>query len=210
MGYRAVDAYYRQQLFDFFRTFQLPIYSVTVELDITGLRDFTRKHELPIYLNSCYFFARARQEIEDFRYRLVDDRIVLYDELQLGLTVPAPGGMFSFAHFRNDPDVWRFNERAKPVLQQAKSALQTGPPNDHNYIFFTAAPQLRFTGVTHPVKSPMEQEPKIAFGQHSERDGRLSVPVGMQVNHIFIDGAAMGKLVERVQEFYRDPAAALG
>ena len=191
MGYRVVDSYYRQPLFDLFRKFQLPIYSVTVELDITGLRDFTRKHELPIYLNSCYFFARAMQEIEDFRYHLVDDRIVLYDELQLGLTLPAPGGMFSFAHIRYDPDVWGFNERAKPVLEQAKSALQMEPPDDHNYIFFTAASKLRFIGVTHPVMGPTEQEPKIAFGQHSERDGRLSVPVGMQVNHIFIDGAAM-------------------
>jgi chloramphenicol O-acetyltransferase len=68
---------------------------------------------------------------------------------------------------------------------------------------------LRFIGVTHPIKGPTEQQPKIAFGQHSERAGRLLVPVGMQVNHIFIDGAAMEKLVERVQEIYRDPAAAL-
>ena len=40
MGYRVVDSYYRQPLFDLFRKFQLPIYSVTVELDITGLRGF--------------------------------------------------------------------------------------------------------------------------------------------------------------------------
>ena len=209
MGYRVVESYYRQPLFDFFREFQNPIYSVTVELDITGLRDFTRKHDFPIYLNSCYFFTRAMQEIEDFRYRLVDDRIVLYDNLRFGLVVPAPGGIFSFANFRYDPDVWRFNERAKPLLEQAKSTLSMEPPDDHNYIFFTAASKLKFTGVTHPVMGPTEQEPKIGFGQHFERDGRLWVPVGMQVNHIFIDGAPLEKLVERAQEIYRNPSAVL-
>ena len=48
-----------------------------------------------------------------------------------------------------------------------------------------------------------------SIGQHVERDGRLWVPVGMQVNHIFIDGAAMEKLVERVQAIFREPAAVL-
>jgi chloramphenicol O-acetyltransferase len=45
----------------------------------------------------------------------------------------------------------------------------------------------------------------VAFGRFARRDGRLEVPVGVQVNHAFIDGAALGALVEGAQRAFDDP-----
>ena len=86
-----IDDYYRQEHFDFYRRSLAPFYSVTFHLEVGRLREYLRGKGYPIYLNLCYLFTRAMQPIEDFRYRLVDGEIVLFDRVHPALTVPAPG-----------------------------------------------------------------------------------------------------------------------
>src|SRR5688500_18726168 len=98
--YRVVQDYYRQEHLDFFARYRSPFYSVTFELDATAIKAFAERRGLPTYLNLAYFFTRALQAVEDFRYRLVDGQVLLYDQLHPALTVPAPGGRFSFCALR--------------------------------------------------------------------------------------------------------------
>jgi chloramphenicol O-acetyltransferase type A len=205
MGYRVVENYHRQELFDFFRGYHTPFYSITFELDCTRLKDFADEHDYPVYLNLCYFFTRGMQPIEDFRYRLMDGRIVLYDELEVAATLPAPGGLFSFAYFGFDPEVQAFNERAREIDRSARERVALSQPEDTNHVLFTAIPGVSFTGVTHAKPAdPTDARPRVAFGKFSERSGRLVVPVGLEVNHIFIDGLPLGELAEAVQREYNE------
>ena len=48
--------------------------------------------------------------------------------------------------------------------------------------------------------------PRVAFGQFFEESGRLMVPVGLEVNHVFIDGAAIATLVEGAQREFDQPS----
>ena len=92
MSFTLVENYYRQQHFDFFRTYEMPFYTITFDLDTTEVVRFARDRGHSVYLTQCFLFARAMSRVEDFRYRVVDDRIVLYDELEIAATVPAPDG----------------------------------------------------------------------------------------------------------------------
>ena len=119
---------------------------------------------------------------------------------------PAPDGRFSFAYLAYHPDPHRFNARARPLLAAAGARVSLTESRHRNFIFFTALPGVSFTAFTHVVPDdPTEGEPRVAFGRYAERDGRLSVPVGLQVNHAFIDGAALGALVAAVERAYAEP-----
>ncbi len=205
VSYRLVEEYYRREHFEFFRGHRNPFYSLTFSLEISRLKAFLDEKSYPTYLNLCYFFIKAMQGLEDFRYRLRDDHIVLYEQLNVGLTLPAPQGRFRFGYYRFHPDTATFNtqgEWKQPVegdpcfLQEAKS---------EDFVYFTALPKVAFTSFSHVSNQPTETVPQVAFGKFTLRDGRLEVPVGLQVNHIFIDGAAVGELVERAQEFFDHP-----
>lgn len=205
-AYSEVESYRRQPQFDFFSKYRNPFYSTTFHLDMTALKAFCEERGYPLYLNLCYFVARAMGEIEDFRYRLRDGRLVLYDVIHPGLTVPAPGGLFTFAYYRYDPDVERFNERAREISEAARQDVKLEDPLNHNnWAWFTALPKVPFTSFTHASHLPTDCEPQVAFGKYSERDGRLLVPLGVQVNHILIDGNALGELVERAQKWFDAP-----
>ncbi len=206
MSYRIVEDYYRQEHFDFFRTYEMPFYNVTFNLEITAVKAFSSDRGYPTYLTQCFLFARGMNRVEDFRYRLVNDQIVLFYHLDIAATLPAPNGAFSFARFESDPSLEDFLRRAEAVSQQARKAATLDENAESNAILFTSMPGVRFTGFTHVTPSDRtDGRARVAFGQFFEDSGRLMVPVGLGVNHIFIDGAAIGRLVEEVQAEFDNP-----
>ena len=206
MSCRIVEDYYRQQHFDFFRSYEMPFYTITFNLEITAMRAFAEDRGYPVYLTQCYLFARAMIRVEDFRYRVMNDQIVLFDHLEIAATLPAPNCAFSFARFDHDPDLESFLRRAESVSQRARKSATLDEKTESNTILFTSLPGVRFTGFTHATPSDRtDGRARVAFGQFFEDSGRLMVPVGLGVNHIFIDGAAIGRLVEEVQSEYDNP-----
>jgi chloramphenicol O-acetyltransferase type A len=210
MKYQVVTAYHRQEYFDYYRRYQNPFYSMTFELEVARLKKFVDHHGYRTYLNLCYFFTRAAQGIEDFRYRWHDERIVLYEEIHPGLTVPAADGSFGYAHFRYLSDVHRFNAEAEEAIPSPDRAPDLAAAEHENFLFFTAIPGTVFSGFTHAWERPIDGAPRVAFGSLFERAGVLVVPVGIQVNHCFIDGRALADLVRRAQEAFDRPAGRPG
>ena len=207
MSYRIVEDYYRREHFNFFRSYEMPFYTITFNLEITTLKAFSADRGFPVYLTQCFLFARGMNRVEDFRYRVIDDEIVLFDRLEIAATLPAPNGAFSFARFENEPDLESFLHRADAVSRRAREAATLDEKTENNTILFTSLPGVRFTGFTHATPSDRtDGRARVAFGQFFEDTGRLMVPVGLGVNHIFIDGAAIGKLVEEVQTDFNHPS----
>ena len=178
MRYRVVDDYHRQRYFEYYRRYQSPFYSMTFELDVTSLKAFVDHHGYRTYLNLCYFFTRAAQGIEDFRYRWRDGRIVLYEHIHPGLTVPAANGSFGYTHLRYDDDVHRFNAEAEKAIPAPEAAPDLKATEHENFLFFTAIPGAVFTGFTHAWNTNTDGAPRVAFGSLFERDGARLVPVG--------------------------------
>jgi chloramphenicol O-acetyltransferase len=206
MRYTAVTQYYRQKQFDHYRRYANPFYSLTFEFDMTELKAFVERHGYRTYLNQCYFFTRAAQGVEDLRYRLRDGTLVLYERLHPGLTVPAADGAYSWMHLEYNDDVHEFNRRAAASWPSPEAPVEMTPTEHENQIYFTAIPGVVFTGFTHPWDDPASGAPRLAFGQPFQRGDRLWVPAGIQVNHAFVDGRALGELTRRVQEAFSNPA----
>jgi chloramphenicol O-acetyltransferase type A len=205
-SYQVVPNYYRRAHLDFFARYRSPFYSVTFELDATAIKAFVERRGLPTYLNLAYFFTRALQAIEDFRYRLLDGQVVLYNQLHPALTVPAPGGRFSFCALRFHPEVDEFNRLARPAMERASSAVSLEGAPEPDYVYFTALPKVPFTAFTHVVPDdPAAGQPRVAFGRFRDEGGRLRVPVALLINHLYIDGAALGALAERAQAEFAAP-----
>ena len=203
MGYRVVEAYYRRETFEYFRGYRNPFYSVSFGLQFSRLKDFLDQRGWKTYLNLCYFFTRAMQPLEDFRYRLEDGAIVLHDTIHPGLTVPAANGRFGFAYFAYTSDAARFNAESK--MPPSDAAPDLTQESDSIYVYFTAIPGIPFTTFTHATDHPTDAAPRVAFGKPYEERGELWVPVGIQVNHAFIDGRALGELYQRAVECFENP-----
>lgn len=209
--YRVVESYYRQEHFDFFRGYRCPFYDVTFELEIGPLRALTRRAGVSLYSSLCYVFTLAMTRVEDFLYRHVDGEIVIYDRLNVGMTVPAPQGRFSFAMVPFDADWRTFYRRAEAIVEEVGREVNLASEPWPNSIFFTALPGVPFTAFHHaPADDPLAGEPKVAFGRFRQEGGRTLIPISVQVNHAFIDGRALGELYEQARDLYARPESVLG
>jgi len=205
-SYQTSDSYFRQRHFDFYRHNPNPFYAVTFELEVGPLKTFSKQHQQSIYLNMCYLFTQAMQEIPAFRYRLLEDRLILYNQLHPSMIVPLDDGTYCFARPSYAENLFAFHQTAEPAIAHAKQTRNLDNPEHGNFVFFTSLPKIAFTGLTH-VSPPRttDGEPQISFGKFFTRDQRQWVPVGIGVNHLFIDGQALSEMVGRTEELFFNP-----
>ncbi len=201
--YRVLADYPRRAHLEFFRRASNPFYTATVELDATRVRAGARELGASTYAALVWTYHRALQGIDAFRTRLLGEEVVLYEELSVGMTVPAPGRTFTFATLPWQPDVERFLARAGETMREASRRVDLSGGAAPDFAYYTALPKVPFTSFAHvALADPLAGQPEAAFGKFREESGRTIVPVGILVNHLYVDGADLGDLCEALAESF--------
>ena len=209
--FQLVETYHRWEQLRFFDAHDDPYYDLTVEVDVTGALEFARPHGYSSYFTLCWLWTKALASVRDFRYRFHGDRLVLYDNLQLSAAIPVDGSPYGFARFGWNPDIHEANRTALETMERVRRGGSLGGgPLPPNYVFFSALPKVAFLSLSHVrPNGRRDGEPRVSFGRFQRRNGRVWAPVGMLVNHVFIDGGALGEAIERARQLLSDPLATL-
>jgi chloramphenicol O-acetyltransferase type A len=203
MSVRVLRDYRRRPHLDFYRRNPNPFYSVTFDLDATRVKARARESGASTYAALVWCYHRALLTIDAFRTRLAGDDIVLHDSLRVGMTVPAPDRTFTFATPAWDPDPARFLAAARDVMADASSRVDLSGGAAPDFAYYTALPQVPFTSFTHAVlPDPTAGQPETAFGKFKDAAERVQVPVGVLVNHLYVDGADLGDLYEAARDSF--------
>ena len=99
--YLDVANWARRDLFKFFVNFDNPYFNICTQLDITKLARISASstRRPACRLRFHYFALRAANEIEPFRYRLRDGKVLVHDVIHGGTIVLLPNESFNFAYF---------------------------------------------------------------------------------------------------------------
>ena len=200
MGARVLADYPRRAHLEFYRANPSPFYAVTFELEASRIRARAREVEGSTYAALCWAFHRAMLKIDAFRTRLDGENVVLHDTLRIGMTVPGPGRTFTFAtHEWNDSGAG-YLEAASAEIARASQSVNLDRGGAPDFACYTAVPGVPFLGITHaPPRERTAGQPMTAFGKFREEGPRLYVPVGLQVNHMYVDGIDVSDLYEGAQ-----------
>ena len=202
-SFHVLADYPRRAHLEFFRKNANPFYHLTFELDATRVRARAREAGGSTYAAMVWAYHRALLGIEAFRTRLHGEEVVLYDALRDGMTVPAPGRTFSFATMEWEADGARFLAHAAEEMNQASRRIDLSGGAAPDFAYYTALPKLPFLSFTHvALADPTAGQPEAAFGKFREEKGRTIVPVGILVNHLFVDGADLGDLYEAARDSF--------
>lgn len=195
MAFRVLRDYARRAHLEFYRSNPSPFYAVTFELDATRVRSAAKDRGGSTYAALGFAFHRALISIDAFRTRLDGADVVLHDTLRLGFTVPAPDRTFTFATLDWNPDGAAFLAAAKDRMARSSLSVDLDQGGAPDFAYYTALPGVPFVSFTHVRhRDPHAGQPMTAFGRITERAGRQIVPVGVQVNHMYVDGADLGDL----------------
>ena len=197
-----LDNWVRKDHFHFFRQFEEPFWGVVITIDCTHAYATAKAEGVSFFLYYLHKALAAVNDIEPFRYRIEEDEVYVYDEVNASPTIDRGDGSFGFGYMDYYPDFADFNDEAKKEIEKVRSQTKLVPSSSEvNVIHFSSLPWLNFTSISHARSFSFKDSiPKISFGKMTEANGIKSMPVSIHVHHALMDGYHVGQFAERFQE----------
>ena len=182
----------RREHYHYFGELDDPYFGITAKADFTSCYMQAKEDGESFFLYSLHKILRAVNAVEEFRYRIEDGRIVLYDLIGASPTIGREDGCFGFGVFEYHEDRHSFVEAAKREINRVKNAsgLCLGDGESRNdLIYYSSIPWLDFTDLKHAGRMSKGQSiPRISTGRLVPDGDRLLMSVSVEVNHGLADG----------------------
>ena len=199
-----INTWERKEHFEFFSKFDEPYFGIVAEVDCTIAYDNAKTNKQSFF--ACYLHKAllAANTLEAFRYRIEDDKVVLYDQIHASPTIGRKDGSFgfSFIPFSNSFETFN-NELVNEIkaVQNSKGLRLNENAYRNDTVQFSSIPWIKFTSLTH-VRNFKNNDsvPKISFGKMYETNGVRKMAVAIYANHAFADGYHIGKFLEQFQK----------
>ncbi len=184
-----------------FRNYIEPSYCVTFELDITNFLTKVRHMKYSFTFSLIYAVTKCANEIEEFRYRFIDNQIVLYDRINTAFTYLDKGSeLFKVVNVEMQDTLESYVTLAAISAENQREYF-TGPLGNDVYQF-SPMPWVSYTHISHTISGKKDSAtPLFDWGKYFERDGKMLLPFSVQVHHSFIDGLHIGKLSVALQDY---------
>ncbi|GAA4094937.1 chloramphenicol acetyltransferase [Mucilaginibacter panaciglaebae] len=201
-----IDTWKRKDHFNLFSKFEEPFWGLVVSIDCTRGYKNAKDRNQSFFLYYLYRVLQATNEVENFRYRIIDGRVYLYDQNNVATTVNRPDDTFGFAYLTYFEDEQKFVEGAKTEIEKTRRSTGLVPSAEGaNDIHFSVLPWLDFTSISHArAFSFPDSCPKISVGKMTHVHGKRMMPVSIHVHHGLADGYHVGLFVERFQELMNE------
>ena len=207
MRYVDIQSWPRRDHFEFFSTFDHPHFNLCANMDLTAFYPAVKARGVSFTAAIVYVLARAANAVPEFRYRLLDGKVVEYEVVSPSITVLHDEELFGFCRIDYTEDFAVFAARAaeRMAYAQAHPTLDDGPDAD-DLLFMTAIPWVSFTSFMHPIHlDPPDSIPRFAWGKFFGDDRLLQMPLSVQAHHALMDGLHMGRYYAKVQDYLHHP-----
>ncbi len=191
----------RKRTFEMYRNFDDPFFGLIFNVDVTKMVSHSKKSGESFFLNSLHSCIYTANQIESFRYRLVNDEVRIYDIIHPGSTIFLPDETFGFCYFQYFVDREQFLIEGKKTLDQNLENPSSDPKFDViDLIHFSVIPWISFTGFKHAShQRNMDSVPKIVLGKYFQQGDSIMMPVSVEVNHAMMDGYHVGLFEKELQ-----------
>lgn len=184
-----------------FRNYIEPNFCVTFEVDVTNFYKKIKAQNLSFTLSMVYAVCKCANDIENFRYRFLDDKIVLFDKIDTAFTLLDKNTeLFKVVNVPFVENLQDYVELAKKISDAQKEYFNVPLGND----IFQCSPMnfLTYTHISHTISGKKDiSTPIFDWGKFREVEGKLFMPLSVQVHHSFVDGLHIGKFSERLKKY---------
>jgi len=204
MEYIDMNSWRRKEHFAFFHALDYPQFNVCVNLDITHFLAFVKENKLSFYYSMMYAACTKANEIENFRYRIRDGRVVLHEKADPSFTDITPGDdLFKYVTAELTGDMLHFTDLAREASRK-KTYYMPDPEDEKrdDLIYITCLPLIAFTSISNAIHMHADDSiPRFSWGKYFEENGRVLLPFSVQVNHALADGLQVGQYINSLQNY---------
>lgn len=179
-------------------------YSVTVNIDVTQWRKVLKAAGLKDYPAQIYLLSSVVNEFPEFRMSLDGEGNLGYWDSVSPLYTALNKETETFSSIWTDYDssFESFYQRCVDDTDTfCNGALFPKPDCPANVFTISSVPWLDFTALDINVfNNGTYLAPIFTIGKYIEVDGKVMMPLAIQVHHAVCDGLHVGRFVERVRE----------
>lgn len=183
-----------------FRNSVEPAFCVTFEADITKFKQTVKEQGLSFTLAMVYAVCKCANRIEAFRYRFADGKIVLYDRIDTAFTyLNKDTKLFKVVNVPMIDDLKEYCELALKTANEQKVYFTGSLGND---VFqCSPMPWVTYSHISHTNSGKKDNAtPLFDWGKYYEKNGKIMIPVSVQVHHSFVDGLHIGQFADELQQ----------
>jgi chloramphenicol O-acetyltransferase type A len=194
----SLDTWERRAAFDFFKDFTEPYHGVCLRIDCTATYRYAKQHNHSVFLSLLHRSLVAAHQIENFRTRIVDGAVWLYETINAGSAVGRANGTIGMGHYRFRPRIDEFVQEGAIELERVRRRDDIERYPVANLIRYSILPWFDFTSISHARDfSRRDSAPRITFGKITDSNGRCTMPVSIHVHHALADGLHVAQFVEK-------------
>lgn len=196
-----IEKWNRKDHFNFFNNFEEPFFGITVDLDCTLAYRKSKELKVSFFQYYLHKALTAANNVEPFRYRIIDNRVWVYDQVNSSAVINRIDGTFGFCFIDYYEDFRVFYTNAIIEIEKIKQSTGLRFSNSgENVIHCSALPTLNFTSISHARNFSFKDScPKLSFGQLRHENGKKIMAVSVHVNHALMDGFHVGLFVHQYQ-----------
>jgi chloramphenicol O-acetyltransferase type A len=203
-----IETWNRKEHFLFFSQCDEPFFGIVSEIDCSEAYCYCKENQIPFFLYYHYKAITAANRIEEFRYRIQDKKVVIFDTIHVTTTIARGDNTFAFSFIPFTKTFFEFNELAKTEIERVIDSVGIGITKDtgrQDVIHFSTVPWISFTGVSHARNFKIKDSiPKITFGKYFHRNDRIIMPVSINVHHGLMDAFHVGKFSYLFEQMMND------
>lgn len=187
-----------------FRNSIEPSFCVTFEADITEFLKNIKAKGYSFTLSMVYAVCKCANEIEEFRYRFIDGKVVLFESIDTAFTyLSKETELFKVVNVPMKDTLDEYVRLAKKTAEEQKEYFTDPLGND---VFqCSPMPWITYTHISHTNSGKKDNAtPLFDWGKYYEKNGRIFIPVSVQAHHSFVDGIHIGKFAERLQNYLNE------
>lgn len=198
----------RLKTYEWFKTFSNSTYSMSVRMDVTQLVKHTKETKESFFIDLLYIVLKGLNDIEEMRMRLVNDKPVIFDDINPAFTVMTKAGTFENVRYENKKEFKEFYQISKEYIENAKEQLKIkkenyNPKDCYNEYYITCVPWIDFLELKHPIPDDKGSQciPRICWGKYTEKNNKYELTLNITVSHILVDGLPLANTFNKIQEY---------
>jgi chloramphenicol O-acetyltransferase type A len=199
-----LNTWERTTHFRFFKRMDYPQYNVCVNVDITHFLSTLVEKNTPFYYAMIFAATHSLNRVEEFRYRIRGDQVILHDVVHPAFTdMSEDSDLFKMVTVDMEPSIEAFVVKAENKAKQQKDHFVVSDVEGRDdLIYITCLPWVSFTSLSHTISFNKDDSvPRIAWGKCYKEGNSILLPFSVQAHHSFVDGIHIGRYIDSLQEY---------
>ena len=197
-----IETWSRKEHFRFFSPLDFPFYSLSMTIDVSKFHAFVKNRQISFYYGFIFLCTEAMSQVEAFKYRIHHGKVFLLDKLVPSFTdLKAGSDLFQITNVDMTETMFDFSLACRQAVSEQTGYFPTPKDEERlHYIYFSSIPWIHFTSTTHEMSLNKDDSyPRITFGKYEDKDGKLILPLSIQVNHRLIDGLHIAQFLKLLE-----------